>query len=280
VKIQVKLLHAYQNKRPEGFAATSLDDIKILNNSQEAEFRYSDSLIPAWAPAQISDREMEVLKLIAVELCRQSVHPLDTNLDTLARGPAHHDATLPEQALCGLGFGEHHVAELDLSRSKLLLVPLQPSLIVLYEEMASLTVGEESCAQFAVITIARNGPCHELLHCRPSRVRSGAARLEPVLSLPVFVGKCNQGSTKDPIQGGLAACRGGRGKVGRGPGAPKGETGAIEVPRRERVKRSPTTVSTRRSRSLVKTPDLRLIDSRVPTKKGERWRTGRQRRRP
>ena len=39
---------------------------------------------------------------------------------------------------------------------------------------------------------------------------------------------------------------------------PKGETGAIEVPRRERVKRSPTTVRTRRLRSLVKTPDLRL----------------------
>ena len=39
---------------------------------------------------------------------------------------------------------------------------------------------------------------------------------------------------------------------------PKGETGAIEVPRRERVKRGPTTGSTRRSRSLVKTPDLRL----------------------
>ena len=71
-----------------------------------------------------------------------------------------------------------------LSRSKLLLVPLQPSLVVLreefiieskyifwtsiyflirilnlYEEMASLTVGEESRAQFAVIAIARNGPC-------------------------------------------------------------------------------------------------------------------------
>ena len=29
----------------------------------------------------------------------------------------------------------------------------------LYEEMAGLTVGEESCAQFAVIAIARNGPC-------------------------------------------------------------------------------------------------------------------------
>ena len=120
------------------------------------------------------------------------------HLNTLARGPAHHDAALPEQALCGLGFGEHHVAELNLSlamdkpsvdnkyihpdndtsviehldmdylsRSKLLLVPLQPSLVVLrendeyviksnyiyficilnlYEEVASLTVGEESCA--------------------------------------------------------------------------------------------------------------------------------------
>ena len=39
---------------------------------------------------------------------------------------------------------------------------------------------------------------------------------------------------------------------------PKGETGAIEVSRGERVKRGPTTGSTRRSRSLVKTPDLRL----------------------
>ena len=38
VKIQVRLLHAYQNKRPEGFAATSLDEIRMLNNSQEAEF--------------------------------------------------------------------------------------------------------------------------------------------------------------------------------------------------------------------------------------------------
>ena len=37
------------------------------------------------------------------------------HLNSLARGPAHHDAALPEQALCGLGFGEHHVAELDLS---------------------------------------------------------------------------------------------------------------------------------------------------------------------
>ena len=37
------------------------------------------------------------------------------HLNTLARGPAHHDAALPEQALCGLGFGEHYVAELDLS---------------------------------------------------------------------------------------------------------------------------------------------------------------------
>ena len=39
---------------------------------------------------------------------------------------------------------------------------------------------------------------------------------------------------------------------------PKGEAGAIEVPRRERVKRGPTTGRTRRSRSLVKTPDLHL----------------------
>ena len=37
------------------------------------------------------------------------------HLNTFSRGPAHHDATLPEQALCSLGFGEHHVAELDLS---------------------------------------------------------------------------------------------------------------------------------------------------------------------
>ena len=37
------------------------------------------------------------------------------HLNTLARGSAHHDAALPEQALCGLGFGEHHVAELNLS---------------------------------------------------------------------------------------------------------------------------------------------------------------------
>ena len=37
------------------------------------------------------------------------------HLNTLARGPAHHNTALPEQALCGLGFREHHVAELDLS---------------------------------------------------------------------------------------------------------------------------------------------------------------------
>ena len=37
------------------------------------------------------------------------------HLNTLARGSAHHDATLPEQTLCGLGLGEHHVAELNLS---------------------------------------------------------------------------------------------------------------------------------------------------------------------
>ena len=39
---------------------------------------------------------------------------------------------------------------------------------------------------------------------------------------------------------------------------PKGEAGAIEVPRRKRVKRGPTTGRTRRSRSLMRTPDLRL----------------------
>ena len=39
---------------------------------------------------------------------------------------------------------------------------------------------------------------------------------------------------------------------------PEGETGAIEVPRRERVKRGPATARSRRTRSLVKTPDLRL----------------------
>ena len=57
VKIQVQLLHAYQNKRPEGFAATSLDEIKMLNDSQEAGFRYS--MDPAWARTQKSDQEME-----------------------------------------------------------------------------------------------------------------------------------------------------------------------------------------------------------------------------
>ena len=67
VKIQVRLLHAYQNKRPEGFAATSLDEIKMLNNSQEAGFRYSLDL--SWARAQKSELEMEALKLTAVELC-------------------------------------------------------------------------------------------------------------------------------------------------------------------------------------------------------------------
>ena len=37
------------------------------------------------------------------------------HLNTFSRGPAHHNAALPEQALCSLGFGEHHVAELDLT---------------------------------------------------------------------------------------------------------------------------------------------------------------------
>ena len=37
------------------------------------------------------------------------------HLNTFSRGPAHHDAALPEQALRGLGFGEHHITELDLS---------------------------------------------------------------------------------------------------------------------------------------------------------------------
>ena len=39
---------------------------------------------------------------------------------------------------------------------------------------------------------------------------------------------------------------------------PEGETRAIEVPRRERVKRGSSTGRFRRSRSLVITPDLRL----------------------
>jgi len=51
VKIQVRLLHAYQNKRLVGFAATSLDEIKILNVAERLGFRYS--MNPAWAPAQI-----------------------------------------------------------------------------------------------------------------------------------------------------------------------------------------------------------------------------------
>ena len=44
---------------------------------------------------------------------------------------------------------------------------------------------------------------------------------------------------------------------------PEGETRAIEVPRRERVKRGPTTCRTMRSRGLVKTPDLRLTVGRI-----------------
>ena len=50
MRIQVKLLHAYQDKRPEGFAATSLNEITMLNNSREAGFRYSVN--SAWARAQ------------------------------------------------------------------------------------------------------------------------------------------------------------------------------------------------------------------------------------
>ena len=41
-------------------------------------------------------------------------------------------------------------------------------------------------------------------------------------------------------------------------GRPEGETRAVKVPRRERVKRGPTTGRSRCSRGLVKTPDLRL----------------------
>ena len=51
MKIQVKLLHAYQDKRLEGFATTSLDEIKILNVAERLGFRYS--MNPAWARAQI-----------------------------------------------------------------------------------------------------------------------------------------------------------------------------------------------------------------------------------
>ena len=39
VNIQVRLLHAYQNKCPEGFAATSLDEIKMLIIAGRLSFR-------------------------------------------------------------------------------------------------------------------------------------------------------------------------------------------------------------------------------------------------
>ena len=75
-------------------------------------------------------------------------------------------------------------------------------LVVLNEEVTSLSVREEGRAQLAIVTVARNWPSlgihkscaksnkrsnHELLHGRPSRIRSRAARLEPVLALPVRV---------------------------------------------------------------------------------------------
>lgn len=87
-----------------------------------------------------------LFELAAVKLRRQSIHPLDANLNTLTRGPTYNDAALPEQALSCLSFGEDHITKLDLSRSKFLLVSLQPSLIVLYEEVAGLTMREEGGA--------------------------------------------------------------------------------------------------------------------------------------
>ena len=57
---------------------------------------------------------------------------------------------------------EYHHVHKNLSGSKLLLVPLQPGLIVLYEEMASLTMGEERRAQLAIVAVTRNWSCLEL----------------------------------------------------------------------------------------------------------------------
>ena len=73
VNIQVRLLHAYQNKRPEGFAATSLDEIKMLHSSQEAGFRYSLDL--AWARAQKSDGEGDGGIEINCGRTVQAIHP-------------------------------------------------------------------------------------------------------------------------------------------------------------------------------------------------------------
>ena len=73
VTILVRLLHAYQNKRPEGFAATSLDEIKMLNNSQEAGFRCS--LYLAWARAQKSDGEGDGGIEINCGRIVQAIHP-------------------------------------------------------------------------------------------------------------------------------------------------------------------------------------------------------------
>ena len=73
VKIQVRLLHAYQNKHPEGFAATSLDEIKMLNNSQEAGFRCS--LYLAWARALKSDGEGDGGIEISCGRTVQAIHP-------------------------------------------------------------------------------------------------------------------------------------------------------------------------------------------------------------
>ena len=71
--------------------------------------------------------------------------------------------------------------------------------------MASLPVREEGRTQLTVVTITRNWPSlkiqavlynihpekikrsnHKLLNSRPSWIRSRAARLEPVLALPVI----------------------------------------------------------------------------------------------
>jgi len=154
---------------------------------------------PAGVLNKLLSRRRRLPGSAAVKLCRQTIHPLHAHLNPLPRSSAHHDTSLPEETLRSLSFCEHHISKLDLSRPKLLLIPFKPSLVVLDEEVASLSVREEGSTQLAVVTVSRNWPSHELLNSRPSWIRSRAARLEPVLALSVLVGQGHQGSAEDSV---------------------------------------------------------------------------------
>ena len=119
-----------------------------------------------------------------------------SDLNPLPRCSPHHNTSLPEETLRSLCFCENHISKLDLrtillslannishildilcnnlSGPKLLLVPFKPSLkhetfqpfvndkicylVVLDEEVTSLSMREEGRAQLTVVTITRNWP--------------------------------------------------------------------------------------------------------------------------